>query len=338
MKTIFEESKLGNIAIKNRLAVAPMCTCMVENGDGIANDFHLAHYTSYAIGQVGFITQEATAVSPEGVITTSDLGIYNNEQEIGLSLIVDSVHRYNGVIGIQLNHAGAKARIEQTTYAPSAVAFDNMKMPQAMSIEDIDRVINDFKAAAERCARIGYDFIEIHGAHGYLINQFISPITNLRKDQYGEDRMLFLMNIIRAVKSVFKKEILVRLSVKDYHDLGLDVEDYIPIVKQLEAEGIAMISISTGGVVANVDYETYPCYQVPYAIELKKHINIPIGVAGLINTIDDVNHTLTNNIDYVLIGRKALRNPYFALEFANENKCISQVDLPLYLKRGYYIK
>ncbi len=332
--TIFESFKLKNLTIKNHIGIAPMCTTMVTKKDGVATSFHLAHYTTLALGQVGLIVQEATAVTSEGRILDTDLGLYNDLQEEALKKIVASVHEVGGIIGIQLNHAGRKSQAGEAIIGPSAIAFDGYQTPSMMSVEDIQRVVKAFGDAAKRASRLGYDFIEIHGAHGYLINQFISPLSNKRDDHYQEPLAL-LTDVYHAIKQNYDGVITVRLSVEEYAQGGHHISDYVQLSKQLEQLGIDAISVSTGGVVGNVTYPVGPNYQVDFATQIKQAVKIPVFVAGKIDTLNDTQDALSTGIDMVLNGRQALRNPYFALSYAKELGVLDQLDVPVYLSRGF---
>lgn len=331
---IFESFKLRDLTLSNRIGIAPMCTTMVTKKDGVATNFHLAHYTTFALGQVGVIIQEATAVTSEGRIMDTDLGLYNDTQEEALKKVVDSVHEQGGVFGIQLNHAGRKSVAGEGIIGPSAIAFEGYETPTMMDQEAIDRVVEAFRLSSMRAARIGYDFIEIHGAHGYLINQFMSPLSNKRTDRYKEPLEL-IKEIFQAIKSSYDGVITIRLSVEEYAEGGLHIQDYIKLVQELEAMGIEAISVSTGGVVGNVSYPVGPNYQVDFAAQLKKVLSIPVFVAGKIDTLEDVNAALETGIDGVLNGRLALRNPYYVLSYAKTLGVMDQLNIPVYLSRGF---
>lgn len=232
MSMLLSPAEVAGLSLKNRVVMPPMCMYEVKKEDGLPTAFHLTHYGARAIGGVGLIIQEATAVEPDGRLTKHDLGLWNDEQADALAKLVDQVHSFGAKMGVQLGHGGRKAADAPAPYAPSAIAYDDSyNAPQEMTLEDIARVKAAFVAAASRAHKAGYDMIELHGAHGYLINQFLEPLTNQRKDAYGgslENRFRFLKEIIEEVKGVFDKPIWVRLSVSAYDETGEQntIDDY----------------------------------------------------------------------------------------------------------------
>ncbi|MGB4439007.1 MAG: NADPH dehydrogenase, partial [Sedimentibacter sp.] len=235
---------LKDLEIKNRVVMAPMCMYSADD-DGKATEWHLVHYASRAIGGVGLIIQEATAVEPRGRISSNDLGLWEDSQIEMLKKIVNTAKSYGSLMGVQLGHAGRKCEAEnELIIAPSAIAFSGeYRVPNEMTKEDINTVIASFKSAAERCIEVGYDIIEIHGAHGYLINQFLSPVTNKRTDEYGgslENRTRFLKEVIRAVRQVWpmEKPLMLRVTAEDYVEEGNHPEDLANIINLVKDEGI----------------------------------------------------------------------------------------------------
>lgn len=292
------------------------------NEDGMVEDFHLTHYVSRAVGQVGLIIQEATAVSPEGRISPRDLGIWSDEHLEGLSRLTELIKSYGAKTGIQLAHAGRKAVVEGEILAPSAIPFnDKMKTPKAMTLEEIKSTIAAFKDGAHRAKEAGFDVIEIHAAHGYLINEFLSPLTNRRQDEYGgsaENRYRFLREVIDAVKDVWTGPLFVRVSASDYHEEGLHIEDYVLFAKWMKEQAVDLIDVSSGAVVP-AQIHAFPGYQVPFAEKIKHGAHIPTGAVGLITTGIQAEEILQNNrADLIFIARELLRDPYFPRTAAQE--------------------
>lgn len=317
---LFTNYQLKNLKLKNRIVMAPMCMYSTI-GDGIATDWHLVHYLTRSVGQVGMIIIEATAIEPRGMISKNDLGLYDDSQIAKLKEIVNFAHLNNTVIGIQISHAGRKSVAGHGIIAPSNLAFSHYETPQTMTIEEIERTVILFKEAAQRALKAGFDFIEIHGAHGYLINQFLSPLTNQRNDKYGgslENRSRFLQEIIKAVRSVWTKDktLLLRISAEEYHPQGNHPQDVAKIINMVK-DDIDMIDVSSGGVI-DVKPDAYPGYQVKYSQEIKAITNIPTIAGGLMTTKLAQETLLNKDADLIYFGRELLRNPYFPLQAANE--------------------
>ncbi len=319
MAELFSSFKLKDLEIKNRIIMSPMCMYTADN-DGIAKDWHLLHYTTRAIGGVGLILQEATAVEPRGRISANDLGLWNDSQIEGLKKIVKSVKNSGALMGVQLAHAGRKCEAEnERIIAPSAIAFsDEYRVPEEITIEEIKTVVLAFKNAAKRCIEVGYDVIEIHGAHGYLINQFLSPVTNKRTDEYGgtvENRVRFLKEVVCAVREVWpmEKPLILRVTAEDYVEGGNHPIDLAEIINLVKDEGIDLINVSSGGVVS-VQPKAYQGYQVKFAEIIKENTGIPVIAGGLIVEPHMAEEILQNDrADMIFLGRALLRNPYWAL-------------------------
>lgn len=277
--------------------------------------FHKTHYASRAAGQVGLIIAEASAVTEQGRISPQDLGIWSDEQVNGLRELVDLVHEQGSKIGIQLAHAGRKAIIEGDILAPSAIPFnDQMKVPVEMNKEQIAQTMDAFKKAAKRAVDAGFDVIELHAAHGYLINEFLSPLTNKRKDQYGGDRdarFLFLKEVINGIRSIWEGPLFVRISANEYHLEGNSINDFIYYADLMKQLGVDLIDCSSGSVVPAV-YNIFPGYQVEYAEQIRKYAGIATGAVGLITDAAQANQIILNGqADVVFLGRELLRNPYW---------------------------
>jgi len=330
---IHQPLQLKSITLKNRIGMSPMC--MYSAHDGFATDWHYVHYGTRAVGEVGLIIVEATAIAPEGRITPFDLGLWKNEQIPPLKKITDFVHKQGSVAGIQLAHAGRKASHDKPanggkqlsikeggweTVGPSPLPFDmNETAPLELTKEQIKNIVNQFAQAASRAYEAGFKLIEIHAAHGYLLHEFLSPLSNLRTDEYGgsfRNSIRFLLEVIDAVKKVWPKDlpIFVRLSATEWTDGGWTLEDTVKLSKMLIAEGVDLIDCSSGGNLPRAKIPLQPGYQIEFAEELKKN-GIPASTVGLITTEEEINHILSyKQADLVLLGRELLRYPYFVLQ------------------------
>ncbi|QDP99091.1 NADPH dehydrogenase NamA [Lysinibacillus fusiformis] len=321
MTKLFEPYQLQTISLKNRIVMAPMCMYSAQD-DGLVTPFHHVHYATRAAGQVGLIVVEATSVAPEGRISNKDLGIWDDTHIAGLTQLVDGMKAYGAKTAIQLAHAGRKATVEGEIFAPSAIAYsDAYKTPTEMTIEDIEYVIEAFKQAAIRASKAGFDALEIHGAHGYLISEFLSPATNKRTDAYGgsqENRYRLLRLVIDAIRSVWDGPLLVRVSAEDYAEAGTTMEDFIVFSRWMRSQSVDLVDVSTGGVV-QARINVFPGYQVPHAERIKQGAEMPTGAVGLITTAIQAEEILQNNrADLIFLGRVLLREPYWPLRAAKE--------------------
>jgi 2,4-dienoyl-CoA reductase-like NADH-dependent reductase (Old Yellow Enzyme family) len=338
MSLLFSPLTLKSVTLKNRIVVSPMCqySCV----DGFASDWHLVHLGSRAIGGAALIIQEATAVNAAGRISYGDLGIWKDEHIEKLSSIVSFIHQHGAIAGIQLAHAGRKASCELPwngglqiksgdnhwqTVAPSAIPFyDTDLVPHALTKEEIAEVINDFKQAAVRALKAGYKVIELHAAHGYLINEFLSPLSNHRTDEYGgsfENRIRFLLEIIAAVQTIWPADLplFVRISASDWMEGGWTVEDSVQLAIILQKKGIDLIDTSSGGISSTAKITAGPGYQVPFAEAIKKQTGIPTGAVGIITTATQAEEILQQQqADLIIMARELLRDPYFPLHAAKE--------------------
>lgn len=334
---LFSPYTIKNVTFKNRIVMSPMCMYSSHNQDGNVQNWHLTHYSSRAVGQVGLIIIEATAVTPQGRISNYDLGIWDDTHINGLKALVDRCHEHDSKVAIQLAHAGRKSTVEGEIIAPSAIPFDEKsKTPKEMSQAEINETIAAFGAAARRAKKAGFDVIEIHGAHGYLINEFLSPLSNHRTDQYGgtsENRYRLLREVISAVKKEWDGPLFVRISANDYHPNGLTVEDYITYTKEMKSQGVDLIDCSSGAVIpARIDI--YPGYQVRYAEIIRNQAEIATGAVGLITTGIQAEEILKNGrADLIIIGRELLRNPYWPYSAALELNTTLRV--PKQYERGW---
>lgn len=324
MSRLFSNYIFKNLELKNRIVMAPMCMYSADD-DGKAKEWHLLHYASRAIGGVGLIIQEATAVESRGRISANDLGIWDDSQIEGLKNIVDTCKKYGAKMGVQLGHAGRKCEAKsERIIAPSSIPFsEEYRVPNEMTKNEINEVIESFKKAASRCIEIGYDAIEIHGAHGYLINEFLSPLTNNRTDEYGgnkENRARFLKEVIHAVRESWplEKPLILRVTAEDYHEDGNHSEDLADLINLVKDEGVDLIDVSSGGVIS-VAPNAFQGYQIKFAEVIKEKTNLPVIAGGLIIEPHMAEEILQNRrADLVFIGRELLRNPYWPLSADSE--------------------
>jgi len=317
--------------------MSPMC--QYSSTDGFSNDWHLIHLGSRAVGGAGLIIAEATAVSPEGRISPGDLGFWKDEHISGLKRIVSFIHQQGSVAGIQLAHAGRKASCAVPlkggkqldiktggwkTVAPSDIPFlKEDRTPESLNKEGINKVISDFKSATLRALTAGFKVIEIHSAHGYLIQEFLSPLSNNRTDEYGgsfENRIRLLQQVIDGVKSIWPAEnpLFVRISSTDWTEGGWTIEDSIKLANILKDNGVDLIDCSSGGNIYNAKIPVGPGYQVPFSEAIRK-TGVLTGTVGFITSATQSESILQEGkADLILLGRELLRNPYFPLMAARE--------------------
>lgn len=316
--TTYENKELK---LKNRLVMPPMCMYSASE-TGYPNDFHFVHYLTRAAGGVGLIIQEATAVSPEGRISVHDLGLWEDGQIAPLKRIVEGCHGYGAKVVVQLAHAGRKCEVEGAPIvAPSPITHEEGKrLPREMDAADIQKVVEDFRQAAMRADKAGYDALEIHAAHGYLLHEFLSPLSNHRSDAYGgsvENRARLLQEVLTAVRQVSPegKPVIVRVSASDYLEGGIDVEEMIRIVSHIRPL-IDILHVSSGGLLPT-HIHTYPGYQVEMARRLKKACEVPVIAVGLIRTPELAEEILENaHADLIAVGRELLADPYWLAKSA----------------------
>ena len=334
---LFSPYTIKGVTFKNRIVMSPMCMYSSHTEDGHVQNWHRTHYTTRAVGQVGLIIVEATAVTPQGRISPQDLGIWNDEHVEGLQELVSLMKEHGSKTGIQLAHAGRKAVLDGEILAPSAIAFnDKSKTPKEMTITEIKETVEAFKKGAERAARAGFDVIELHGAHGYLLNQFLSPLSNKRDDEYGgtaENHYRLLREVIDAVKTVWNGPLFVRVSAHDYHEEGLNPEDYITFAKWMKEQNVDLLDVSSGAVVpAHID--VFPGYQVKYSETIKNGANVATGAVGLITSAIQAEEILQNErADLVLLARELLRDPYWPRTAAKELGV--SIETPKQYERGW---
>jgi 2,4-dienoyl-CoA reductase-like NADH-dependent reductase (Old Yellow Enzyme family) len=336
--SLFSTLQIKSITLKNRMAVSPMCQYSAR--DGFANDWHLVHLGSRAIGGFGLVIQEATAVSLEGRISTGDLGIWKDEHVEKLQAINRFIISQNAIPGIQLAHAGRKASVLEPwngnvkldesqggwdAVAPSAIGYnENEKTPIALDKTGIQKVISDFKSATKRAVQAGYKVVEIHAAHGYLLHEFLSPLSNVRTDEYGgsfENRTRLLLEVLEAVQREWPEDLplFVRISATDWAEGGWNTEESVGLSNILKEKGVDLVDVSSGGAVSYQKIPVGPGYQVSFAEQIKKETGILTGAVGLITEAIQAEEIIANGkADLVLFARASLRNPNLALAFAKE--------------------
>lgn len=336
MSHLFTPVRLRGTTVRNRVWVAPMCQYSAV--DGVPNDWHLVHLGSFARGGAGLVLTEATAVSPEGRISPSDTGIWNDEQVAAWARIVDFVHGQGATAGIQLAHAGRKASTRPpfegrgtvptedggwSTVGPSAVAYPGIAEPHELTAPEIDRVVADFTEAARRSLRAGFDVLEIHAAHGYLLHEFLSPLSNHRQDEYGgsfDNRTRLLLRVVESVRAAVPEAtpLLVRISATDWTEGGWTGDDSVALARLLRDAGVDLIDVSTGGN-APADVPVGAGYQVPFARRIREEAGIPAGAVGLITEPKHAEEIVAEgDADAVLLARAMLRDPHWALRAAHE--------------------
>lgn len=352
MSKLFEPLTIRGTTFRNRLWVSPMC--QYSSIDGMPTDWHLVHLGSRAVGGAGAVFVEATAVSPEGRISPVDSGIWSGAHAEAFSRITGFIRRQGSVAGIQLAHAGRKAstaapwlggkKVDESdggwqTVAPSAIAFtDDYPMPREMTTDDISKVVDDFAAAARRAVKAGFEVIELHAAHGYLLHEFLSPLSNMRTDGYGGDlagRTRFPLEVIGAVRNEIPPEmpLMVRISATDWADGGWDLPQSIEFARMLKDEGVDLIDCSSGGLVPYAEIPLGPGYQVPFAEAIRRETGIATAAVGLITEPSQAEEILKKGqADAIMIARQFLREPYIAFRAAKELG--ASVDIPVQYARA----
>ncbi|KAA9130160.1 NADH:flavin oxidoreductase/NADH oxidase [Microbacterium caowuchunii] len=333
---LFSPLTVRTAAMRNRLWVAPMCQYSAQ--EGMPGEWHHVHLAQFASGGAGLVMAEATAVSPEGRISPQDTGIWDDAQRDAWAPIAAAIRVRGAEAGIQLAHAGRKAStwspfsghrgsvpMEEggwETLAPSGIAYDGFAAPREMNHDDIDAVVRDFAAASRRAVQAGFGVLEVHAAHGYLLHQFLSPLSNLRSDEYGgplSGRARLLLRVVEAVRDEAPDAALfVRFSASDWADGGWDVEDTVQVATWAAQRGADLFDISSGGLVEHQSITLGPGYQVPFARRVRD-AGLPVSAVGLIDTGTHAEQVLVDgDADAVMSGREWLRDPHFALRAAGE--------------------
>ncbi len=335
---LFSPFKLRDLQIRNRIGVSPMC--MYSAQDGVPNSWHLVHLGSRAVGGAGLVIFEATGVSPEGRISPGCLGLWNESQMNAMKPIVSFIREQGAVAGIQLAHAGRKASHDLawkgggrlsaqeggwTTVAPSAIPFSKEESkPLALDIDGIKKIVQDFKTATARALTAGFEVIELHMAHGYLMHEFLSPLSNHRTDEFGgslENRMRLPLTLVDEVRTIIPntQPLFVRISATDWADGGWDLEQSIHFAKELKKRGVDLIDCSSGGLVEHQKIPVGPEFQVPFSSEIRKRAELPTAAVGLITDPLSAENILNlGNADLILLGREELRDPHWPLHAAKK--------------------
>ena len=339
MTHLFDPLNIRDITFANRVFVSPMC--QYSSTDGYATDWHFVHLGSRAVGGAGLVLTEATAVLPEGRISPQDLGIWMDDHIEPLARVVRFIHEQGSVAGMQLAHAGRKASTYRpgdgqgaipqgeggwnNVVAPSALPFaENYPMPQALSIDDIKDIVSAFAAAARRACEAGFRVIEIHAAHGYLIHEFLSPLSNQRTDSYGgsfENRTRILREVVTAVRGSWPEQapLFVRISATDWMEGGWDIQQSVELARQLGKLGVDLIDCSSGGNAMQAKIPVGPGYQTPFAEQVRRKANILTGAVGMITSpIQAENILAAGQADAIIMAREFLRDPYWPLHAARD--------------------
>jgi 2,4-dienoyl-CoA reductase-like NADH-dependent reductase (Old Yellow Enzyme family) len=339
MAHLFDPLAIRDVKFANRVFVSPMCE--YSSTDGFANDWHFVHLGSRAVGGAGLVLTEATAILPEGRISPQDLGIWSDDHIEPLARIVRFIHEQGSVAGMQLAHAGRKASTYRPweghgalpenaggwkdVVAPSALAFaDNYPMPRAVTKEEIQEIVTAFSEAARRACEAGLRVIEIHAAHGYLVHEFLSPLSNRRQDAYGgsfDNRTRLLREIVTAVRASWpeRASLFVRISATDWTEGGWDIEQSVQLARELKKLGVDLIDCSSGGNVSNAKIPVGAGYQTPFAEQIRREAAIMTGAVGMITSPVQAEHIIgTGQADAVIIAREFLRDPYWPLRAARE--------------------
>lgn len=327
---LFDPVSIKHITIKNRLCMPPMCTYRAV--DGVANFFHNAHYGTMINYGVGLVIMEATSVDPNGRISLDDMGIWDDKHIAPLKGIVDYAHDNNTVIMIQLAHAGRKTAKVLPQVGPTDIAYPNYPAPTAMSVAEIKTLIVAYQQAARRARMAGFDGVEIHAAHGYLLHSFISPKSNTRTDEYGgneTNRLRIVKEILSAIQSEFQGAIGIRFSAEEYIEDGYHIEDYVRIAKDMVASGIDFIDVSSGGIFpATIDVK--PGFQVPLSQAIKAAVDVPVFAVGMITDSAQAEAILTSGqADLIQVGKALLRDPGLPRRWAKELGATLELKSPL---------
>jgi 2,4-dienoyl-CoA reductase-like NADH-dependent reductase (Old Yellow Enzyme family) len=338
MAKLFEPLKVRNLTARNRIWIAPMCQYSCENQDGIPSNWHLVHLGSRAVGGAGVVIAEATAIRPDGRISAWDTGIWNDKQVEAWKPITDFIRQHGSLSAIQLAHAGRKASIYRSwsgegaqtpeqggwqPVSPTAEAFPEYNTPHELTTAEVEELAQQFVDAAVRSVKAGFDMVEIHAAHGYLVHQFLSPLTNQRSDEYGgsaKARAKFLVDMVSKMRqAIGETPILIRFSATDYHEQGFTVENCIEVAHWCYQAGADLFDISSGGLITGVKIPLGPGYQVPLSKQFAEEVTSPVSAVGLITESKQAEEILqTTDIDVIMIGRLSLRDPYWPLRAAKE--------------------
>ena len=339
MNDLFSPLQIRSVSLRNRIGVSPMCQYSSE--DGFASDWHLVHLGSRSVGGAGLILTEAAAVAPDGRISPRDLGIWKDDHVEALARSTRFIHEQGAVAGIQLAHAGRKASTPppweqgqtltekeggwRPVWAPSAIPFSpESALPQALGVQQIRDVVSAFAQAARRAREAGFRVVEIHAAHGYLLHEFLSPLSNRREDEYGgsfENRTRIVREVTAAVRKMWPDELplFIRISATDWAEGGWDLEQSVALVRQLKPLGVDLVDCSSGALVPGVKIPLAPGYQVPFAERIRREADIATAAVGLIREPEQAAEIIRRSqADLVLLGRQMLREPYWPQSAAKQ--------------------
>jgi 2,4-dienoyl-CoA reductase-like NADH-dependent reductase (Old Yellow Enzyme family) len=338
MPSLFAELTIRGVTLPNRVAVSPMC--QYSSTDGFADDWHFVHLASRAVGGAGLVFTEAAAVTADGRITPQDLGIWKDEQMEGLARIVRFIDGQHAAAGIQLAHAGRKASTRRPwsgqgaiaiedggwkPVGPSAIPFsDTFAVPSELTVGEIGGVVESFRAAARRSLVAGFRVVEIHAAHGYLLHEFLSPLSNRRTDEYGgsfENRIRLLMEVTAAIRDVLPEShpLFVRISATEWVEGGFGIEESVLLAEKLKGAGVDLVDCSSGGNAAHAKIPAGPGYQTPFAARIKRETGVMTGAVGMIVAPEQADQIIRNgDADIVLLARELLRDPYWPMRAAKE--------------------
>lgn len=340
MPTLNDSFQIKGLQLKNRIVLAPMCQYSVPTKDGMPKDWHFVHYVSRAVGGTGLIIVEMTDVEPDGRISDYDLGLWSDEHVPAFKKLVDGVHAEGAKIGIQIAHAGRKAQDAPQPVSASPLTYDGegYQQPQELTIDEIKEVIDQFQQATRRAVEAGFDTIELHGAHGYLLHQFMSPKSNVRNDAYGKDLAKFGVEVIKAVKQVMPEEmpLIMRMSAIEYADGGYTIDHALKMAKRFKEAGVDLFHVSSGGdgTPGKIKPANTPGYQVPFAKQFKDTLQVPVIAVGMLEDPHLANKAVQQeDIDLIAIGRGMLRDPYWAMHAIKE--VTGHVVPPAPYKRGF---
>ncbi len=313
--TIFEKVKLNNLVLANRLGVPAMTTRMAK--DGWVNEDHLITYGMYARNKFGMIIVEATAVSENGKIFPEDLAIHDDKYIKGLNYLSRVIKKHGSIAAIQLSHAGRRHFNYDNLWSPSALSY-NQEPTRAMTLNEIEVVKADFVAAAQRAEKAGFDIVELHAAHGYLLHQFLSPLSNNRTDCYGgslDNRARLLTEIVDEIKAACNIEVIVRISAVDYDSGGNTIDDMATVVSYLRQRGVHFIDVSSGGITKGDNVLTYPGYQVEYSAKIKEGNDVLVSTVGELNDINHMEKIVAEGLsDFIFVGRYTISNPTWLMK------------------------
>lgn len=343
---LFSPFQIKTLSLKNRVVMSPMCQYSVTKEDGAPNDWHFVHYVSRAVGGAGLIIMEMTSVTPEGRITNGDLGLWTDAQIPHYQRLVQEIKKYETKVGIQIAHAGRKAEDAAQPVGPSNLSVEalpeetmngELKPPKALTTEEVQEIVQQFKESAQRAVQAGFDTIELHGAHGYLLHQFMSPSINNRMDAYGEDLGLFGEEVIQAVKTVLPENmpLIMRMSAIEYVDGGYEMSHALDLAKRFKQAGVDIFHISSGGEGPPGERkpQNTPGYQVPFARAFKNELDMPVIAVGKLNDPELAEATIANeDADLVAIARGMLNDPYWGLHA--EKQLTHAVHPPFQYTRG----